>query len=139
MPPRNGENSPDFVSYRTNCPRKVRPTTNSCLPSLLGSGVSNVSGLKVSWEGFVSEPKKPAFRGKAQICPRAPKTKYFPSAVHLPQHCRSLGLFQAGSKRCKPVPSTETSQSVLVPRTLSQAANRKSALSGDQTGLSIRA
>jgi hypothetical protein len=48
----------------------------------------------------------------AQILPTDAKTKYLPSAVHLPQHS-SAGVCQPGNRGCSPVPFTETSQSDL--------------------------
>src|ERR1700756_1979656 len=38
MPPRNGTNCPDFMSYRTSSPRCFAPRTKICFPSRLGHG-----------------------------------------------------------------------------------------------------
>src|ERR1035438_1173931 len=125
MPPRTGANWPDFTSKRVNSPENVRPTTKSFLPSLLGSGEVNHRGLEVSGMGWGPEGSKLPFRGRAQICPRDTKTKYFPSAVHLPQQSESGGLFQPGSKRCKSVPSTVVSQRKREPSAGFCTSNRK--------------
>src|ERR1700730_13912921 len=84
--------------------------------------------------GIGSERRKlPSFRGRAQIWLFDWKTKYFPSAVQRPQH--SLGeLRRPDSKRCNPLPSTDTSQSEEGPISLfSWVSNCRWLPSGDQT------
>src|SRR5262249_31345948 len=60
------------------------------------------------------------------------KMKYFPSAVHLPQHS-SGGSCQPASKRCRSVPSADASQASCWPRVpaVSEVSNRKWLLSSD--------
>src|SRR5580765_3707464 len=106
--------------------------TNSFLPSLLGKGDDNVIGLEVKAMGFGFEPKIPLPLGSVQICPCDWNTKYFPSAVHLPQHS-SGGLCQPSSNGCRPVPSAETSRSTCSPTVpaVSEESNCSRELSGD--------
>src|SRR5271167_3710854 len=105
---------------------------NSFLPSLLGSADDNDSGLEVNPTGLGSDCRKPPLCGSAQIWFFDWKTKYFPSGVHLPQHS-SGGSCQPGSRRCKSVPVTDTSQASCWPMlpALSELSNRKCPLSGD--------
>ena len=65
-------------------------------------------GLLVDWR------RNALFSESAQICPCDWKTKYFPSAVHLPQHS-SGGLCHPGNNGCRFVPCVETSQSEFSP------------------------
>src|SRR5579863_211538 len=109
---------------------------NSFLPSLLGSGEERLNGLDVSANGAGSERKRPELAAAAQICPCDWKMKYFPSAVHLPQHS-SGGLCSPTKSGRSPVPSMATSRSICCPMVpaVSEESNRKRRLSGDQVRL----
>src|SRR5216684_9012750 len=81
--------------------------------------------------GLGSERGKPPPRWRAQIWLLDWKTRYFPSAVQRAQHAE---FRPPGSKRCKFVPSAETSQSEKGPISLfSWESNCRRLPSGDQT------
>jgi hypothetical protein len=103
MPERKGLNPPDLGSRRCSSPRKVLPTTKSFLPSLLGRGMNKLSGLEVNWIGLTVDWRRNSLlSGSAQICLCDRKTKYFPSAVHFPQHS-ARGLCHPVNNRCRSV------------------------------------
>src|SRR3974390_2020644 len=82
--------------------------------------------------GLGSVRKNPDFRARPQIWLLLQNRKYFPSAVQVPQHsCGRSG--RSGCMRCKPVPSTDTSQSCAWSK-LSYTLKLRRLPSGDQFG-----